>query len=104
MPSDPIPTTMSPDRALAINAVMVGCFMVRDRLKDGPVPDVTWFSPREAEDASAMMRDNPGLGRRRNEDGSTTLFCFVAPARVRGLYAWALAQWVDCSRRPETHG
>jgi hypothetical protein len=96
-------TTMQPDRALAINAAMVGCFLVRDGLKDGPVPDVTWFNPREAEEASAMMQDNPDLGRRRDENGSTTLCCFVAPTRVRSLYAWALATWADCGKGSESN-
>lgn len=89
---------MQPYRVLAINAAMVNCFMVRDGLKDGPVPDVTWFSPHEAEEASTIMQDNPKLGRRLNPNGSTTLTCFVAPTRVRSLYGWALATWADSGK------
>lgn len=88
---------MISDRALSINDAMVDAFMVRDGLKDGPVPDVTWFSPREAEAASVMMRDTD-IGRRENPDGSTTLTCFVEPTRVRSLYAWALADWADSGK------
>jgi hypothetical protein len=94
-------TTMPPDRALAINAALVAAFMVRDGLRDGPAPDVTWFSPRDAEEASTMMQDSD-LGRRKNADGSTTFSCFVAPTRVRSLYAWALATWADCGREAAT--
>ena len=91
------PTTMPPERARAINAALVGALMVRDGLKAGPVPDVTWFTPRDAVAASTMMQDSD-IGRRTNADGSATLSCFVAPTRVRSLYAWALATWADSGR------
>jgi hypothetical protein len=84
-------------RALLINAAMVRAFMIRERLQENDVPDVAWFSPQEAEDASVMMRDL-GLGRRENADGSTTVSCFVEPTRVRSLYIWALAEWADTGR------
>lgn len=88
------PEVMSPDRALSINAAMVEAYLLREHLKSGRVPDVTWFSPREAETASMIVRDT-GIGRRRNAEGGTTNSCFVEPTRVASLYAWALAIWAD---------
>lgn len=85
---------MTSAAALAVNDALVGAWMVREQLKDGPVPDVSWFSPKEGEAASVLMRDT-GIGRTRNADGSTTFRCFVEPTRVRSLYAWALASWAD---------
>lgn len=93
--------TMQPDRALAINAALVGAYMVRDGFKDGSVPDVRWFSQHEAEEASTMMQDTD-IGRT-HADGRTTMTCFVAPTRVRSLYAWALATWADCGRKELSH-
>ena len=97
MPTDTTDVPMTSAAALAVNDALVGAWMIRERLKDGPVPDVSWFSPREGETASAMMRDT-GIGRTKNPDGSTTLRCFVDPTRVRSLYAWALANWADADR------
>lgn len=85
---------MTPERAIEINAVMVDCWMIREGLKEPPLPDVTGILPRDAVEASNMMMQE-GLGRRRNADGSTTLTCFVEPTRVQSLYAWALATWAD---------
>lgn len=85
---------MVPYRALSINAAMVEAYMLHEGIKSGEVPDVTWFSPREAAAASVMVRDT-GIGRRRNPDGSTTLTCFVEPTKTPSLYAWALAIWAD---------
>lgn len=86
--------SMSVDRALAINAALVNAWMIRERIKPGIVPDVTWFNPREAEAAIGMIRDT-GVGRRLNGDGSVTLTCCVDPSRIRALYAWALAESVE---------
>lgn len=85
---------MTDDRALSINSALVDAYMVRERLKPGRVPDVTWFTPSEATEASIKVCTT-GLGRRQNPDGTTTHTCFVEPTRARSLYAWALAAWAD---------
>jgi hypothetical protein len=85
---------MTDAHALRINSALVDAYMILERLKPGRVPDVTWFSPIEAEEASTMLRDT-GIGRKQNPDGSTSMTCFVEPTRVRGLYAWTLATWAD---------
>lgn len=85
---------MTNDRALSINLALIAAYMVRERLTLGRVPDVTWFTPQEAEEASILMRDT-GIGRRQNADNSTTHTCFVEPTRALSLYAWTLATWAD---------
>jgi hypothetical protein len=80
------------DRALSINSALIAAYMVRERLTPGRVPDVTWFTPKEAEEASILMRDTR-IGLRKNADNSTTHTCFVEPTRALSLYAWTLATW-----------
>lgn len=85
---------MTNDRALSINSALVDAYMVRERLTQGRSPDVTWFSPQEAEEASILVRDS-GISQRKNADNKTTYTCFVEPTRARALYVWALATWAD---------
>jgi hypothetical protein len=90
-------TTLTPERALEIAAVMAECWFIREGTKDGPLPDIRGFSCADAVQASYMMMQL-GLGRSRLPDGSTALQVFVEPTRVPALYSWALATWADEGR------
>jgi hypothetical protein len=86
--------SMSQERAVSINWIMVEAWCIQNGLKNGPVPDIRGFSAEEAESASIMMRDY-AFGSEKRPDGSTRLTSFVEPTRVVPLYAWALAAWAD---------
>jgi hypothetical protein len=76
------------DRALSINSALVDACMVRARMMPGRVPDVTWFTPEEAEEASILLRDT-GVRWRATNTG------FIDPIHARALYAWTLPTWAD---------
>jgi hypothetical protein len=78
---------MTHDRAFEINALIVGARMVRERLSNAPIPDLTGVSLADAIAASAIVEATPG---QRQPDGSTRLTCHVDVSRVPRLYAWAV--------------
>ena len=82
---------MSPARALEINNLVVRAWLIRERLSDAALPDLSGVSLPDAREASEMMR-RARLGETRNADGSTTYTCYVEPTRVWSVVLWALGQ------------
>lgn len=79
---------MSQTRAFEINALIVGAWMVRERLSDGAVPDLSSVSLADVIEASLIVAATPPA---RRDGGGVTLTCHVEPSKIPPLYAWAIA-------------
>lgn len=79
---------MTPERAIDINDRLVMAYMVRERLNDNEVPDLSDVSLTEAVEASQIMAARSADPFRHRD----TFTCHVAPSRVHTLYFWAIAK------------
>lgn len=82
---------MNPDRAIEINERLVMAYMVREKLSDRPLPDLTDVSLTEAIEASKIIE---GMEPREDPDhpGHKIYSCHVEPTRVHQLWFWATAK------------
>lgn len=81
---------MTPARALDINKRLVFAYMLRERICDGVVPDLSDTSLTDAIEASRMVA---AMGPRPDPErpGIQIHTCHVEPTRVHRLWFWALA-------------
>ena len=81
---------MTPTRALDINARLVAAYVVKERITDGPLPDLSDVSLTEAIEASRIVSEMTGEANP-ERPGFKTFYTHVAPTRVHTLWFWAMA-------------
>lgn len=82
---------MTPERALNINERLVAAYMIRERICEGTVPDLSDVSLTEAIEASKIVAE---MGPRSDPERPDVkiLTCHVEPTRVHLLWFWAMRQ------------
>lgn len=80
---------MTPCRAIDINRRLVATYMLRERITDGVIPDLSDVSLTEAIEASKLVAAmEPQTDPER--PGVKILTCHVEPTRVHVLWFWAM--------------
>lgn len=75
------------ERAMQINDRLVNAWLIRNGLKEEPIPSFADFSLAEAVAASRVAAAHPG---ERQPNGMTAHHCFIAEGQIQSLYIWAL--------------
>jgi hypothetical protein len=90
--------TMTNERAMDINGRLVLAYMVRERLGDNALPDLSDVSLTEAIEASRIAAE---MGPKPDPDrpGWNIHHCHVEPTRVHHLWFWVMRE--ACAREVE---